>query len=100
MKSILSRRNSQCQSSQVTYRYTSWRRFNILESGVTNDYLASKGLSGWLGNKRQSFQLCFGRILLSDENVQLHFNYIDFLNLYGKVVENKVCLVCSCPFYK
>lgn len=81
-------------------KYTSWRRLNILKFGIANDHLAIKGLSGVLGNRRQSFQLRFGCILLSDENVQLYFNYIDFLNFSGKVVENKVCLVCSRPLYK
>lgn len=82
------------------YKYTSWRRLNILKFGIANDHLTIKGLSGVLGNKRQPFQLRFRCILLSDENVQLYFNYIDFLNFYSKVVENKVCLVCSRPLYK
>lgn len=53
----------------------------------------------WL-KKDKSFQLCFGHIQISDENIQLHFNYIDFLNFYGKMIENKVCFVSSCPFCK
>lgn len=100
MKSIFGKGKSQFQSPQVMYKYTSWRRFNILKVGIANDHLASKERNGVLGNKRQSFLLHFSCILLSDENVQLYFNYIDFLNFYSKVVENKVCLVCSCLFYK
>lgn len=71
-----------------------------MKFGIANDHFARKGLSGMLGNKRQSFQLRFNCILLSDENVQLYLNYIGFLNFYTKVVENKVCLVCSHLFCK
>lgn len=80
------------------YKYK-WRRFSISGFGITNDHLARKGLNGCLGNKTV-FSTCFGLILISAKNVQLHFNYIDCLHFYGRVTEDKVSLMCNCPFYK